>query len=74
MLLACVLIVCEMCIRDSPDTDFVLMQDEAACHKGRSVVNFMGEINVSFLPWSGSRPGENPTAYIWTIVKKIFFK
>lgn len=46
------------------------MQDDAACYKVRSVIEFLAESDVQDLVRPGMSPGMNPIENLWAVVEK----
>lgn len=49
---------------------FILQQDNAPCHKARSITNFLTDIEVNTLDWPPQSPDLNIIENVWAYIKR----
>jgi transposase len=50
--------------------DMIFMQDNAPCHKAKSVVKFIEDSGIPALNWPPQSPDLNPIENLWAYIKK----
>ena len=45
-------------------------QDNAPCHKSKTVNFFFSDNGIEFLPWLARSPDLNPIENVWAVLKK----
>ena len=48
----------------------IFMHDSAPCHKARLCTNYLNQINLDVLKWTGNSPDLNPLETHWGILKQ----
>ncbi len=55
---------------DMGDEGMIFMQDNAPCHKAKSVMDFLAKNHIETLNWPPQSPDLNPIENIWSLVKR----
>lgn len=50
------------------DSNFILMQDNAPCHRSKATKKFFMEANIKLLDWPAYSPDMNPIENIWNMM------
>ena len=49
---------------------YINQQDNAICHKSKTVTSFFSDNGIEVLPWPAHSPGQNPIENVWAVLKK----
>ena len=55
-----------------PEANAIFQQDQAQCHKSKSIKKWLTEKNIEILPWPANSFDLNPIENVWNDIKKAF--